>query len=699
MRRTMLRNPALPILLLLAAACGKPEEGKRAAAKNPGAELQARIDAADAGTTVTLEAGTYAGPVRIRKPLGLAAAEGAKVEILTAAADGNALHAEGVRGINIVGIDFGVKPGRHGAKTDPEPLVSLRNSRGSVRGCAFRGGRAAGLKISGKSDFEVADCVSEKNAQEGMLISTANAQATISDCSTTENEWSGIWFQEGASGSVMRCKADGNGYSGIVVGGQGAEVAIRETSGSRNGYRGFMVTYSAKATIKDCVASDNGTDGIDIISLGAEASVRATVCERNGNNGIHVQRGAAAYLEGNTFGDSVRGCGILVRSFGTSVGAFGNTCSGNKKDGIQYSFEAEGEVTGNTLEGNSESGIAILHKGTKVETRENRTADNALEGIERRPEDPVPDDISSDEVRWLVQEGHFERLRGVALRATDPPIQTEYGGWAAESLFDGLIVWSGDSDELERHNSRLREWARDWPESHIPRIALISAYKNLAWAWRGSGFADTVTEEGWERFRENLEAAESLAGALDEEGCRSAALFSAWITLGMGRGYDRKEMEDLLRRGLEADPRYHPVYANYAYYLLPRWHGSAREVERFARDSIKHAAGFEDEGMYARVAHWTARYEGWDTMRDDYSFDYELIARGFRRLMDAYGETDYLLSGFAKLACIYEDRKTARELLAKIGDDPHLGGWHYRKDFDFGRRWAMSERPTWREKK
>jgi hypothetical protein len=105
-----------------------------------------------------------------------------------------------------------------------------------------------------------------------------------------------------------------------------------------------------------------------------------------------------------------------------------------------------------------------------------------------------------------------------------------------------------------------------------------------AWDARGDGWADTVTEEGWRGFHDRLgqaRAALERSWDLDPTNARVAAQM---ITVCMGQGRDRGEMERWFTRAMKADPDCFAACENKIRYLLPKWGGSAEEVLAFGRE-------------------------------------------------------------------------------------------------------------------
>ena len=131
--------------------------------------------------------------------------------------------------------------------------------------------------------------------------------------------------------------------------------------------------------------------------------------------------------------------------------------------------------------------------------------------------------------------------------------------------------------------------ASEWLRKTVDGINLID------WAWeaRGTGLGNTVTDEGWQRFRERLEAAEdrfNTAFNLDSGRPEPSA---GMITVCMGLSRDRDEMEKWFRRAVRADPVGWAAFSAKQEYLKPKWHGSEDELLAFARQCLR-AATLDD---------------------------------------------------------------------------------------------------------
>lgn len=139
--------------------------------------------------------------------------------------------------------------------------------------------------------------------------------------------------------------------------------------------------------------------------------------------------------------------------------------------------------------------------------------------------------------------------------------------------------------------------ARLWPpieKALIPRHGTVPAaqyligrmYSDWAWQARGSGYADTVTDEGWKLFAERLERAEVALRAAWSLSQKMPQIADAMIWVCIGRSYPRVEMERWFRRGQELAPGYNQLYESKAEYLMPKWHGSEAQVLEFGRECV-----------------------------------------------------------------------------------------------------------------
>lgn len=125
-----------------------------------------------------------------------------------------------------------------------------------------------------------------------------------------------------------------------------------------------------------------------------------------------------------------------------------------------------------------------------------------------------------------------------------------------------------------------------WTGYSFSHLMIGELHIKKAWDLRGNSLASQVTEAGAKGFEENLDLSEkSLRQAWDLDH-NNTAIPVAMITVCMGQGYDRNEMERWFDRAMIIDPSCYDAVQFKALYLEPKWEGSAVEMVEFGRRCV-----------------------------------------------------------------------------------------------------------------
>ncbi|QDT56053.1 hypothetical protein Pan44_41030 [Caulifigura coniformis] len=111
-------------------------------------------------------------------------------------------------------------------------------------------------------------------------------------------------------------------------------------------------------------------------------------------------------------------------------------------------------------------------------------------------------------------------------------------------------------------------------------------YAKLAWQHRGGGFADTVSGEGWSKFRELMPRAARhfrRAWFLHPEHPHAA---EEMIMLSTAGGDETWSPEQWFHAAVAAQFDYHDAYYRYMFVTMPRWGGSHQAIADFAEKCI-----------------------------------------------------------------------------------------------------------------
>ena len=138
-------------------------------------------------------------------------------------------------------------------------------------------------------------------------------------------------------------------------------------------------------------------------------------------------------------------------------------------------------------------------------------------------------------------------------------------------------ILSSFIEGVEAGDEKIKPW--------LSNMLLAELYSKQAWSARGTGYAASVTEEGWENFHQGLKLAEEklqIAYELHPERPEAA---SAMITIAMAGDTDDDE-RTWFDRAVDAEFDYTAAYSAYLSSLRPRWGGSNEAMIEFAFECV-----------------------------------------------------------------------------------------------------------------
>lgn len=250
----------------------------------------------------------------------------------------------------------------------------------------------------------------------------------------------------------------------------------------------------------------------------------------------------------------------------------------------------------------------------------------------------------------------------------DPLLHGYYVGIA--STKSGLMEWIDDA-------------VRSDPEPTLP--LLVKGLAAIGWAWdaRGSGYASSVTEEGWKLFRQRLVLAENCLDEVLDRDPRNVEALDGMITLASARSKGLPEIQRRFDAVIAIDPANESAHSRMLQAVCRKWQGSSELMFQFARER---AAAYPGTGLSGLIAE--AHIEEWLSRRKDYEYLEQQEVRdelaaaaersiwhpGFRRTPN----TPHVWNAFAMAFSLGDHHAEAERCFALIGDafvteDP----WYY----------------------
>jgi hypothetical protein len=292
------------------------------------------------------------------------------------------------------------------------------------------------------------------------------------------------------------------------------------------------------------------------------------------------------------------------------------------------------------------------------------------------PEEKEKSEIKK-QARALYEAKDYAGLEALAAKYRRSKECYANGIWKLGQVYLGVTDLPDEATEAEWKTQLKshRDWIKARPESITARVVLAEDLTSYAWKARGSGWADSVTEKGWELFGKRLiEAANVVAEAnsLKEECPR---LFSVMFRVALGLQMDRSNYDKLFEQAIKSYPEYTAYYQRRAYFLLPRWYGEANEWESDLEKSSDKIGGKEGDMLYARTV-W-CMHEGryFTNIFKESHISWSRVDQGFEEIEKLFPDSLAAKTERVYLAALARDREKARLYFDKLEGKIDLSTW------------------------
>lgn len=259
-----------------------------------------------------------------------------------------------------------------------------------------------------------------------------------------------------------------------------------------------------------------------------------------------------------------------------------------------------------------------------------------------------------------------------------------------ESLSKPDCIFADGRPRLETLNSaayqgflKNPDWAKnsaivDFYKKNLPNhplAVLIEAeyWRAYAWQARGTGYASTVTKEGWILFKDRL--GKSLRALEAGEGSAKASplWYQEMITVLNQLDEEPKRKVSLIQESARKFPWYPTIFTEQLFYLLPKWGGSWEEISAYANWASSQKTSWQGDMMYARL-YWSAAVQSnQENVLLEAKPVWKRVQSGFVNMESKFPGSVNILQANAILSCQVQDTtsyKRARNLLDKLIRQP-----------------------------
>ncbi len=267
---------------------------------------------------------------------------------------------------------------------------------------------------------------------------------------------------------------------------------------------------------------------------------------------------------------------------------------------------------------------------------------------------------SRDQVLQMIYHEQFDQLEKLISGLRGQKREFYQGDSQLSTIYGDLSGFSDDTDDAQWKLliTKLESWVEAYPQSPAPLVALGNVYVGWAWKARGSGYANTVTDEGWTLMRGRLDMARQNLEAAEQLPVKDPELYEAMLSLALGQGWSKANMNAAFQKGVAIEPNDLQLYISKAYFLLPRWYGQRGEWEAFAAAAAAARGGDDGDILYMCKARSQADTEGGNFFKHT-RISYPRMQRGFEASLQRNPGYLWDMNSYCYFACIAGDRNTA----------------------------------------
>jgi len=287
----------------------------------------------------------------------------------------------------------------------------------------------------------------------------------------------------------------------------------------------------------------------------------------------------------------------------------------------------------------------------------------------------------TQQAQYLIAFKKYSELEAMADEYRASESKTPAGKWKLSLFYEGLENFYAACDvDVNAFDTGcddvIAKWIERYPDSPAAHLAKAGLLIDRAWKRRGTGYGSEVNEEDWQPFFDGITEARAYLESVKPIAAKDPEWYHAMMTVAIAQSWPTDKFASLLDEALDRYPLNYSLYRSGVNYYLPKWHGSAKQVEAFARAAVERTRATEGLGLYVRV-YW---YASADQFGDDLFSDSDVVwadmKTGIDDVLKAYPD-QWNVNSFARFACLAGDNQKAHELIGRIRGDPDPAIWGY----------------------
>ena len=271
-------------------------------------------------------------------------------------------------------------------------------------------------------------------------------------------------------------------------------------------------------------------------------------------------------------------------------------------------------------------------------------------------------------VTGLFDRGQFADLEKLFDDWQNPTERLADGRWKLAIFEKALRAEFERSTDWDRLYAHIQEWQLAFPKSRPATLTEAIYWRTYAWDARGTGYSNSVTQDGWQFFRQRLEKAQAVLLESKTYTSTSPLWARMFLATAGDLNWPKQKLLDTFRELAKSQSNFDQLYLTVVGTLVPKWGGNWQLVDNFVREAAGMTQEFDGYSMYARLYWQVYLWEGsqTDLFRGTRAM-WPDMKKGFEDQMRAYPHSAYNLNTFAAAACMAGDKEEFQSLRFRIG--------------------------------
>lgn len=292
--------------------------------------------------------------------------------------------------------------------------------------------------------------------------------------------------------------------------------------------------------------------------------------------------------------------------------------------------------------------------------------------------------VIQNEVSSLLQKKDFKQLDKLVAEYRNPKSLASDGQQKLTGFYAGLSKVDGKctepqatEEEWKNRKQLLKAWQKVSKDAVATSLALASYEMAYGWHARGSGYMNSVSETGFELFKDRVENTRKMLVKMNTKTQSDPQWHALMLDVALYQNWDVDEFDKIYDTAINKFPLFYAFYFSKAASVSKKWGGSDKDFKTYVDKAVLATEKNLGQTMYARI-HWSNGVSP-DKLRSG-EINWTRMKLGFEKIVQDYPD-DWNRNNFSKFACLAGDFVEFRKQFEKYQNQPSASVWG--SDFSF----------------